>query len=245
MNHLIILFLLNHLMLNDLQAESLQLTSTAQQTTLIELYSSEGCHSCPPADQFVSQFTESDELWVRYIPMVFHVDYWDYLGWQDPYARPAYSNRQRAYRQQGHSSGVYTPGFVVNGSEWTGFFKPWRVLPETDANPGALQLNINGHQAVVYFSTTRTLTYHVAVLGMGLASSVKAGENQGKQLSHDFVVLDHQFTEGTGGTTFLLPLIHRHQPDRLAVVSWVTAVDSMVPIQAVGGWLPDGLVRVL
>jgi len=230
---------------NDLQAESLQLSSSAQQTTLIELYSSEGCHSCPPADEFVSQFTASDELWSRYIPVVFHVDYWDYLGWQDPYARATFSNRQRAYKQQGHTSGVYTPGFVVNGSEWTGFFKPWRVLPETDARPGSLQLAITGHQAVVNFPASQKLTYHLAVLGMGLASSVQAGENQGKQLTHDFVVLDHQSTKGTQGTVFQLPLIHGHQPDRLAVVSWVTAADDIVPIQAVGGWLPKGLVRVL
>jgi hypothetical protein len=244
MKHLTVLLLIN-LAPSLLHADSTQLSSTAQQTTLIELYSSEGCHSCPPADQFVSQFTESDELWARYIPVVFHVDYWDYLGWQDPYASAAFSNRQRAYKQQGHTSGVYTPGFVVNGHEWTGFFKPWRVLPETDATPGSLELNITGHQAVVHFPASHKLTYHLAVLGMGLASSVQAGENHGKQLTHDFVVLNHQSYQGTGGTTFQLPLIHPHQPDRLAVVSWVTADNDLVPLQAVGGWLPEGLISVL
>jgi hypothetical protein len=247
MNHLTLLMTCLTLFVAAQASDPLQFTSTEQQTLLIELYSSEGCHSCPPADQFISQFSQSDELWERYIPLVFHVDYWDYLGWQDPYASPAFSNRQRQHSRQGNLSSVYTPGFVVNGEEWRGFFQAWRVLPEVTQQPGRLKLNISNHQAQVYYAAAkgRSLTHHLAVLGSGLASSVSAGENTGKRLTHDFVVLDHQQISGTSGSHFQLPLLHQHQPERLALVAWVTEAGSLRPLQAVGGWLPDGAIRVL
>ncbi len=98
---------------------------------------------------------------------------------------------------------------------------------------------------MVYFDSSKQLTFHLAIVGNGLRSSVDAGENQGKQLLHDFVVLDHQSSSGLQAVHFQLPLIHRHQPERLALISWVTADGDMQPLQAGGGWLPDGLIRVL
>ncbi len=219
-------------------------SSGSKQTHLIELYSSEGCHSCPPADQFISQFKGSKQLWDTYVPLVFHVDYWDYLGWQDPFASPEYSNRQRAYQRAGHSNGVYTPGFVVNGKEWTGFFKPLRAFPEIFQYPGKLQVTINQHQATIEFNSNHeTLDYHMVIVGLGLQTEVDAGENAGHLLTHDFVVLDHQVSSGSTFATMNLPLIMKHDPEQFALIAWVTEKNSMLPIQAVGQTLPAGIIK--
>lgn len=206
---------------------------------LIELYSSEGCSSCPPADHFIGQFKSSPELWSRYIPMVFHVDYWDYIGWKDVFAEPEFSNRQRKHKRQGNISSVYTPGFVVNGEEWTGFFKVLRTLPETTAQPGSLSLTIDRQLATVSFPSSEvTLSYNLTILGVGLETQIKAGENKGHLLTHDFVVLNHQSLTGTGRVTFELPLIVKHRPKQFAVVSWVSTKQSLKPLQSVGGYIP-------
>ncbi len=245
MNRILTALVLTHI-LTYCDAETFSLSSGTTQTTLIELYSSEGCSSCPPADEFISQFTRSDELWQKYIPMVFHVDYWDYIGWPDVFASPAYSNRQRKHRQQGNLSSVYTPGFVINGEEWSGFFKPWRSLPEFEQSPGVLQLEIDRHEVNISFPNAKgKLKYHLAVVGMGLVTQVKAGENAGHDLSHDFVVLDHQNQTGQSAVTLNLPLIVGHQPKRFGVIAWVTELNSLQPVQATGGYLPEGMIKTI
>ncbi len=227
-------------------SQELTFTSSAKQTHLIELFSSEGCSSCPPADQFISQFKGSKALWREYIPLVFHVDYWDYLGWEDPFAAAAYSNRQRDYKKHGHTDGVYTPGFVVNGQEWTGFFKPLRAFPEIFQYPGKLQANIHRQTATLEFSTNHTvLDYHMVIVGLGLNTTVTKGENAGHVLTHDFVVLDHQQASGGEFVTMNLPLIVKHKPEQFALIAWVTQAGDMQPIQAVGGVLPAGHIKQL
>lgn len=227
-------------------AKSIHFTSPIQQTTLIELYTSEGCSSCPPADAFLSQFSHSDGLWESYIPLAFHVDYWNYLGWKDQYAEAAYSDRQRTHRQLGNISDVYTPGFVINGSEWSGFFKLWRSLPTTEKQPGHLHIEVDKHMAHIYFdSGTQQLEYHMVIIGMGLSSTVRSGENAGHVLVHDFVVLDHQQQSASGNTTFNLPLTVKHQPSRFGIIAWVSFKNSLKPIQAAGGFLPTGTINQL
>ena len=230
--------------MNEAVANSLRFTSNEAQTTLIELYTSEGCSSCPPADEFLNQFTNSDELWNQYIPMAFHVDYWDYIGWQDSFATASHSNRQRKHQQQGNISSVYTPGFVVNGEEWTGFFKAWRTLPEFNQFPGQLEIIINRHSATIsYPKAQQKYQYNLVILGMGLTTEVTNGENSGRKLQHDFVVLNHQTQSGQSSTTLNLPLIMDHNPKQFAVVAWITTPESMQPIQAVGGLLPSGSIK--
>src|SRR5882724_9952122 len=92
--------------------------SSGKQTALIELYTSEGCSSCPPAEIWLSRLKESPGLWNDFVPMAFHVDYWDYLGWRDPWANKSFSDRQRSYAEGSRSDSIYTPGFVLNGKEW-------------------------------------------------------------------------------------------------------------------------------
>jgi len=85
---------------------------------LLELFTSEGCSSCPPAETWLSGLRSAPGLWKEFVPASFHVDYWDYLGWRDPWASKIFSYRQRDYAQSWHSDSIYTPGFVLNGREW-------------------------------------------------------------------------------------------------------------------------------
>ncbi len=242
----LILFSLTTLFTLSTNAEKVSFNSGSAQKSLIELYTSEGCSSCPPADEFLGQFVKSDELWSKYIPLAFHVDYWDYLGWKDVFASAEFSNRQRVHKLQGNISSVYTPGFVVNGEEWAGFFRPWRSLPETDQNPGELEVSIDRHQVNIQFpAATKELNYNLAIVGVGLSTGVQSGENAGEELPHDFVVLDHQTVAGTKSASLHLPIITRHQPEQFAVVAWVTERNTLRSIQAVGGYLPEGTIKTL
>ena len=221
---------------------------------LLELYTSEGCSSCPPAETWLSNLAKSDRLWKDVVPVAFHVDYWDYLGWDDVFARPEFSERQRDYASAWKSDRVYTPGLVWNGSEWRGWFDG-KPLPSLREESGTLRLDIFPGTATLRFafppgSRTRGPVGHVAVLGMGLSRNIKAGENKGKTLVHDFVVMDYQRValreDGDGWTGSSRWQTEKYgEPNRYAVAFWVTAEDRVEPIQAAGGWLSTGAVTAL
>ncbi len=224
-----------------LRAESRVYTSGPTQKMLIELFTSEGCSSCPPADKWLGQLANDPRLWREIIPVAYHVDYWNYLGWRDPFSSKRWSQAQRLYRQSGGISSVYTPEFVVNGREWRGWFGS-RRLPQPDAQTGILEVSLgDGVVSAKYAPVKKSVKgwkLHVAVLGMGLKTSVTAGENAGKELSHDFVVLNQvEADSGQGQWELMLPSMRYPQARRLAFAAWVTKAGEMTPVQAVGGWL--------
>src|SRR5947208_15491894 len=90
------------------------------QSTLIELFTSEGCSSCPPAEKWMSGLKSNQDLWKKIIPVTFHVDYWDHLGWRDRFAKPEFTSRQQRYAAAWGGDSVYTQGLVVNGKEGRG-----------------------------------------------------------------------------------------------------------------------------
>jgi hypothetical protein len=85
---------------------------------LIELFTSEGCSSCPPAEAWLNALRNDAGLWRDFVPVAFHVDYWDRLGWKDILASKVFTTREHAYAARWNSSSVYTPCFVRNGAEW-------------------------------------------------------------------------------------------------------------------------------
>ena len=97
------------------------LKSASSRTSVLELFTSEGCSSCPPADEWMSRLIDDDRLWSEVVPIAFHVDYWDHLGWKDPVASRDFSSRQREHAASWKNNRVYTPGFVLNGLEWRGW----------------------------------------------------------------------------------------------------------------------------
>lgn len=221
------------------------LQSGAAQVQLIELYTSEGCSSCPPADKRLSKLKHDPALWVERVPVAFHVDYWDYIGWQDPYADADNSNRQREHEAAGSFSSVYTPGFLVDGQEWRGFFRGARLPSLQKRQVGPLSIEYDQGQVVVNYQpaikTDESLRLQLAWLGAGLQSSVSAGENRGKKLSHDFVVLQRQqqiLTPQQGYShTGLFVAKDLPAAEQYALVGWLEETATGRPVQAVGGWV--------
>ena len=156
---------------------------------LVELYTSEGCSSCPPADRWLSRLPASAGL----VRLAFHVDYWDDLGWPDRYADPRYAQRQSIQAARDGHATVYTPEVVVDGREW----RRWSSgLPARAAAPApiALALSIRSGDRLELAlvsadgASLPAADVHFAVTEYGLSSAVRAGENRGKRLAHDHVV---------------------------------------------------------
>lgn len=222
-------------------AEAIELNSGVQKTTLIELYTSEGCSSCPPADRWVSALKNDSKLWHEFISITFHVDYWDYIGWKDPFASPDHSYRQRQYHYEKGISTVYTPGFVSNGSEWRRWFG-YKKIERSNAMPGELKVLIDdGVLKAKYLGNEidkMPLKLNVALLGFGLETDIKAGENAGKVLKHDFVVIAQDSQKSSNREwTMPIPKGKKHKMTRQGIAVWVSPIDKLQPIQSVGGWL--------
>ncbi len=211
------------------------------QTTLVELFTSQGCNSCPPAERWIGGLKDDPRLWKEIVPVAFHVDYWDYIGWRDIYASPEYSARQRRYRSENGIRSVYTPGVVVNGQEWRGWFRK-RSLPLAETSPGQLQVTVNDRRLKATYTAAaradQVLNLHVALLGVGLQVNVERGENSGRRLSQDFTVLKLiTLASADGKWTAMLPDIEMSGDTRQAIAVWVSESGSQKPLQATGGWL--------
>jgi hypothetical protein len=227
------------------------LTSPVHQTSMLELYTSQGCSSCPPAERWISTLADDPQVWKEIIPINFRVDYWDYLGWKDHYADPKFSHRQRLYQHLGHSRTVATPGFMVNGKSWYGWFYKKPIKAERIDNAGVLKVSIqNGkppkQQATIKFtpgSPIKTpLTAHLVVMGFGLEDYISRGENKGETFVQDFVVLGHKvqpldIKNDSGNTNITLPDVSSYEAKRLAVAVWISDALDPSPIQAVADWL--------
>ncbi len=163
--------------------------SSAVAPTVVELYTSEGCSSCPPADRWLSTLKGRPDV----LALSFHVTYWDRLGWPDRFARPEYTQRQYALAQQAGSANVYTPQVVVNGKDW----RRWPQLPAaTNAEGPMLSLARAGEMVTMTVAPSgnagQRWAGHWVVLEDGHQSRVNAGENAGETLKHDHVVRQFQ-----------------------------------------------------
>lgn len=171
-------------------------SGTSSPVAVLELFTSEGCSSCPPADNLLPQLAmENDKI----IPLSFHVDYWNYLGWADPFSSSMYSERQREYVQQFRLESAYTPQLIVNGEyEFAGSnrVKAEAAISNALKKNASVELEISG---VVKNGNTIRLTVKAtgetnnknleALLVQNKAETkVKAGENRGETLTHTNIV---------------------------------------------------------
>lgn len=222
----------------------------ATHVSLFELYTSEGCDSCPPAEEFDSRLQQDGRLWKQLVPVAFHVDYWDDQGWRDPFDRHAYTERQQqiAARSSGLAGRViYTPQFVLDGQDWRGWFNDRPLQVDDSAKVGALTLSADGRKVTVRFSPTQprseALETRVVLLAFGVDVPVGAGENKGVTLRHDFLVVSDTrggLVKGKDGdyqSVVTLPLPVAVKATRYALAAWVSPIGSPLPIQATGGWL--------
>lgn len=225
-------------------AQTKTLESQATKPMLLELYTSQGCSSCPPAERWFTKLKQSPDLWSKLIPINFHVDYWDYLGWEDPFAQRQFSHRQRIYKHLGHSRTVATPGFMANGEQWNGWFYRRSIPQSNDKAIGKLTANISDDRAQITFlpeshKESDSYTINLAILGFGLKHKIKAGENRRKTLQHDFVVLDYTKSElnAQGKTELSLPNVESFNSTEKAIVIWLSEGRDPSPLLAMGDWL--------
>lgn len=164
---------------------------------LIELYTSEGCSSCPPADRLLAKIAQEYKDKEVYI-LAYHVDYWNRLGWKDQFSSHDYSERQRAYSDYLKLDGVYTPQAIVNGqTEFIGSDerKMDSAIQQSLAKNAAVDLNLNnlkiaGNKATLNYQVSNTANNNLmlAVIRKHATTQVKAGENSGRSLPHINIV---------------------------------------------------------
>lgn len=212
----------------DLQCS---LSSTAQPPAVVELYTSEGCSSCPPADRWLSTLKGRRDV----IALAFHVNYWDRLGWPDRFATPTITARQHQLVQTSGSGYVYTPQVVLNGRDW----RRWSggSVARLPASTIALTLSRDGNTVTASIGGgIDRLAGYWAVLEDGQSSRVRAGENAGETLQHDHVVTLYQPVVAWSGRdaakqlTLTLPAPTGGSARRVAFV--VTDAASQRPLQA-------------
>ena len=220
-------------------AEKLTFNSGNRQVTLLELYTSQGCSSCPPAERWLNEYVDAAELWTGIVPLAFHVDYWDYIGWKDVYASGEYGERQRNYARAGKARSVYTPGLFANGREWRGW--TLRVSPRaSNREPGDLSVSVEtGRVTATFDAATAPYELHLALLGFDINTWIARGENRNTTLKQQFVVLAHaSHVSASGHWDVTLPQGELTAP-RYALAVWVSNPGDPAPLQATGGWLAD------
>ena len=218
-------------------------SSGETRTQLVELYTSEGCSSCPPAEAWLGTLREQPGLWRDFVPVAFHVVYWDHLGWRDRFASKPGTEREYAYAAAWGTSSVYTPCFVLGGAEWrearlgrppSAATEKTGVLAVECGADGVCQINFAPLAGVA----RADYEVHVAQLGGGIASDVRAGENEGRKLRHEFVALSLQHERlANGAAQLALTPLTITGVTRRALAVWVTRRGELAPVQATGGWL--------
>lgn len=175
--------------------------SPAHAVALLELYTSEGCSSCPPADRWLSRIALDGPGPDRVVPLAFHVDYWDRLGWKDRFASPRFTERQYALAGQAGSRAVYTPGVFLNFAEFRGWASARfdEALRAVNGKPARADIRLElerpapGQLAIkadfrLKSGARQSAQAFVALYEQRLSTDVKAGENRAVTLRHDYVV---------------------------------------------------------
>ena len=177
--------------------------SGTQRVALLELYTSEGCSSCPPADRWLADLGPTGLAPARVAPLALHVDYWNYIGWTDPFSQARFTERQQTYSARGGTRTVYTPQFILDGREYRGWFRGEnfaRRIENANAQPApaaiALRLarvdqatlEVTGEVSVTETTARERIGVYVALYENNLVNDVRAGENRGQRLRHDYVV---------------------------------------------------------
>lgn len=176
-------------------AQGCSAVSPAHTVALVELYTSEGCSSCPPADQFLSARRGAGLRPDQAVLLSLHVDYWNHIGWKDPYSRAAFTQRQRWLSDLARTRTIYTPEFFVGGKElrnWSGALDD--TVRRINRKPAQAGISIAlaagakaGLPVVVKANGMAGAKLFVTLVEHGLATKVAAGENSGRVLRHDYV----------------------------------------------------------
>ncbi len=174
-------------------------SSPENRVALLELYTSEGCSSCPPAEEWLSNLKDSGVSSQQLIPLAFHVTYWDYIGWRDQFASERYDQRQRQIAQYNSQNTIYTPQFVLSGSDYRTYNRFSSDVREIVAKESMVDLKLSAQKKEALKinvglvtnaqrSDVKDIVFFIAVYENGLSVDVRDGENEGELLHHDYVV---------------------------------------------------------
>lgn len=165
----------------------------AEPVVVVELYTSQGCSSCPPADEFLAMMASDP----RILPLALHVDYWDYIGWADKFAQAKFSDRQRAYAKAVGSRTIYTPQLIINGSDRIEGFSPEETAEQLRnhlkaGTPVRLTVTREGDRLVIRAEADPPLTKPVRVQLVRYKPEetvvIERGENAGKTITYRNIV---------------------------------------------------------
>jgi hypothetical protein len=177
-------------------ATAVPLIRTTKTPILVELFTAEGCSSCPPAEALLAKYQNEQPFEdAELITLAFHVDYWDYIGWKDKYASPLFTQRQRVYDRKFRTGKIYTPQMIVDGNiEFIGSrekdaLKAFKKAAQTDK--ASITLAVDGEKisvSVKNLTSEEISTLYIAVAEDNLNSDIRNGENAGRNLTHLSVV---------------------------------------------------------
>lgn len=200
MKSLLLAFALSSLPFSVAAAQSCAKHSPAHSVALLELYTSQGCSSCPPADKSMSQLRNNKDSAAlgldQVVPLSLHVDYWNYIGWQDVFSDRIHTDRQRWLSALAGTRTIYTPEMFVDGKElrdWSGGLSA--AVKRVNSVPARAEITINLGKIVgstiaaeVNARAAEAGNLYIALYENGLSTEIKAGENSGARLYHDYVV---------------------------------------------------------
>lgn len=164
----------------------------AGETVVVELFTSQGCSSCPPADRILGELAKEDNV----IALAFHVDYWDYLGWKDEYASPEHTKRQRAYARAAGERTIYTPQMVIGGTDHVIGSRGMKVAQAVQKHserrlPVSVRLQRQGGQVAIRATASGkvpNMVVQLATYTPESSVSIRRGENAGRKLTYYNVV---------------------------------------------------------
>ena len=199
------------------------LGQTAEPVVVVELYTSQGCSSCPPADAYIARLADRPGV----LPLALHVDYWDYIGWADAFAQPKFTDRQRAYAAAAGSGSIYTPQTVVNGVDLAVGSDEALVDDQIRRHRAAprlvdLQVTRNGENLAI---TAQALGAGAGPMLVQLVRytpsetvAIKRGENAGKTVTYRNIVTSWQKVGSWNGQGELALSVPAAGPEPLAVI---------------------------
>ena len=218
-------------------ASSCSARSGASVPVVVELYTSEGCNSCPPAERWLSTLKGR----VGVVPLAFHVDYWDSRDWKDRFAQPKFTRRQNASLRTNGARFSYTPQVIVDGRDepdWSRLADPALQSKKPATVDMALAQNATGLALTLAPRTgaPTELSGYVAVVDDGMQTRVDAGENRGATLQQDSVVRELLPWNLAGAQPATLRFTSRTTPEPGATRHWVAVATEGPygrPLQAV------------
>jgi len=237
------------------QPGSCSADSGTQRVAVVELFTSQGCSSCPPTDRYVSELPAKGLASDRLIVLAMHVDYWNRLGWRDPFSQAAFTERQREISGRKKAGYLYTPQLVLDGQDHpqrrSGDDLPGKVAAinrqaaqarisiEAVRVGNGLQVSAQTRLSPAAAANASSLRSFVAVYENGVSTVVRTGENAGKTLKNDFIVRSLSGPGPAGSATeagrvnLNWPLAADARSERLVAVAFVQNIVTGEVLQAV------------